>query len=114
MTALRGDKAIWQYVDRTGDCWMWNGAKNERGYGLVFRSGRAVRVHRYIYEAFNGPIPAGLQLDHLCRQRLCVRPRHLEPVTNRVNVLRGMSPAAIAWRAADPERIRIYGNEEAA
>lgn len=69
------------------DCWIWNGA-TDRGYGRVFIDGTAKRVHKVVWEALNGPVPAGLQLDHLCRVRACVNPDHLEVVTNKVNVRR--------------------------
>jgi hypothetical protein len=69
-------------------CWEWHGAKRT-GYGLVHFEGRVQSVHRLSYEALVGPIPAGLQLDHLCRNRACYNPAHLEPVTNRENKRRG-------------------------
>ena len=60
-----------------GDCWLWPGVINEYGYGVS----RGVGAHRVIYSAVLGPIPDGLHLDHLCRNRSCVNPAHLEPVT---------------------------------
>ena len=72
-----------------GPCWLWQGAPQKKGYGRVRISGKMLMVHRYSYELANGPIPDGLTLDHLCRTRLCVRPSHLEPVTNAVNIARG-------------------------
>lgn len=59
---------------------------------------RNTLAHRWSYAATHGVIPAGLELDRLCRNRRCVRPDHLEPVTSRVNTLRGMAPSAIAAR----------------
>jgi HNH endonuclease len=70
-----------------GGCWLWWGRRSEDGYALVGNSGR--RVHRWAYERFIGPIPEGMQLDHLCRIRHCVNPWHMEPVTSRENTLRG-------------------------
>lgn len=72
-------------------CWLWMGALNNYGYGQIEdrRSGVRPMVHRVVYEAERGPIPAGLQLDHLCRVRNCVNPAHLEPVTHRENQVRG-------------------------
>ena len=81
-------------VDSHG-CWLWQGVINNRGYGTT---GRHTYVHRLTYELLVGPIPAGLTLDHLCRVRHCVCPSHLDPVTLRVNQLRGQSPAAINAR----------------
>lgn len=72
-----------------GRCWIWTGADNGRGYGKAKVSGRSVYVHRAAYEALVGPIPAGLDLDHLCRNRGCYNPAHLEPVTRAENLRRG-------------------------
>ncbi len=82
-------------------CWVWMGAL-VGGYGVMGK-GRAgeglVRVHRFSYEYFIGPIPSGLEPDHLCRLRCCANPLHLEPVTRQVNFLRGQHPTAINFRA---------------
>lgn len=74
------------------DCWMWQGGKTKAGYGMIWLGGKKEYVHRAIYQLLVGPIPDGLQLDHLCRNRACCNPKHLEPVTNRENCLRGMAP----------------------
>ena len=77
-------------------CWLWVGGGNGKGYGK-FRpesSGRNMRAHRFAYEHFVGKIPAGMQLDHLCRVRCCVNPQHLEPVTCRENIIRGHAARA--------------------
>ncbi len=73
------------------DCWEWTGCITNAGYGQ-FRLSTTVRIlsHRFAYEYHVGPIPAGLQLDHLCRNRACVSPHHLEPVTARENTARGL------------------------
>lgn len=70
-------------------CWEWIGAKSENGYAKLHLLGKTVRAHRYSFGVFVGPIPEGLQLDHLCRNRGCVNPSHLRAVTQRVNVLVG-------------------------
>lgn len=75
-------------------CWQWAGYGNGLGYGVLHSAGRKVYAHRWSYEHHIGPIPDGLELDHLCRNRGCVNPWHLDPVTSRVNLLRGESPAA--------------------
>jgi hypothetical protein len=75
-------------IDQVTGCWVWTGAVNggaRSGYGYF----RKRRAHRVAYEAWVGPIPEGLVLDHLCRVRRCVNPSHLEPVTVRENLLRG-------------------------
>jgi hypothetical protein len=70
-------------------CWEWTAARNSYGYGQIWRDGRMAPAHRVLYELLVGPIPEGLHIDHLCRNRGCVRPDHLEPVTCRENLLRG-------------------------
>lgn len=76
-------------VDEASGCWVWTAARTSKGYGQFRIGPRPVRAHRYAYTLLVGPIPDGLQLDHLCRNRLCVNPGHLEPVTNWENTLRG-------------------------
>lgn len=72
-----------------GPCWIWNSAKQSDGYGSFWFAGRAALAHRIAYEWENGPIPLGLEPDHLCRTRACVRPSHMEVVTKLVNMMRG-------------------------
>ncbi len=76
------------------ECWEWNACRDQHGYGLFRNDGQMRRAHRLAYQWLVGPIPEGLVLDHLCRVRHCVNPKHLEPVTMQVNVLRGLAPAA--------------------
>jgi hypothetical protein len=83
---------FWTKVDVyfNGDgCWRWEGRLSHNGYGRYYQDGRSFAAHRIAYELLVGPIPEGLVLDHLCRVPACVRPDHLEPVTQRENVLRG-------------------------
>lgn len=82
-----------EYRPTLGPCWIWTAA-SALGYGQIRISGKIVLAHRWSYEATYGPIPAGKQLDHLCREPSCVNPSHLEAVSPRVNVARGTSPAA--------------------
>lgn len=72
-----------------GGCWQWTGARHELGYGRVRISGKVVPSHRHIYTLIRGPIPEGMQLDHLCRNPPCCNPWHLEPVAPEENVHRG-------------------------
>lgn len=69
-------------------CWLWRGPTKPSGYGTFNALGLAAVAHRVAYELSQGPIPAGLEIDHLCRNRACVRPDHLEPVTHQENVRR--------------------------
>jgi hypothetical protein len=75
-------------VDPATGCWMWTAGKHEKGYGRIVVNGKQMRAHRVSYELFVGPIPEGLQIDHLCRVPGCVNPEHLEPVTSAVNTQR--------------------------
>jgi len=77
-----------------GPCWEWLGSADEKGYGRVTISGVVFKVHRLAYAHLREPFPLELVIDHLCRNHLCCNPTHLEPVTSRVNTLRGESPAA--------------------
>lgn len=78
-------------VDPATGCHVWSRSKNPLGYGRV--GGRL--AHRLTYEAAKGPIPRGLVLDHLCRNPSCCNPDHLEPVTQRENIMRGLGLAAV-------------------
>ncbi len=77
-------------------CWFWTGTRKSTGYGQFWNGHRTVQAHRWSWEQRNGPIPEGLEIDHLCKQRDCVNPRHLEVVTRGENVRRSSSGAATA------------------
>jgi len=81
---------VWRVIhpEPMSGCWLFANS-GVAGYGCVEFQGRRTQAHRFVYERLVGPIPEGLQLDHLCRVRCCVNPDHLEPVTNRENARRG-------------------------
>jgi hypothetical protein len=87
-------EAFWAKVDKTETCWIWTGSKRKSGYGLLDVGRKLQLAHRFAFVTSGGLIPDGLHLDHLCRNRACVRPDHLEVVSNRTNVLRGVGISA--------------------
>ncbi|WP_310773651.1 HNH endonuclease signature motif containing protein [Mycobacterium sp. Z3061] len=104
-------------------CWVWMGSlKGPAGYGsfrtrTLHTGSRTITAHRFLYELWHGqPVPDGLVIDHLCRNRRCVNPLHIEAVTQRVNVLRGRGPSALnakkthcsAGHVYDTENTRVY------
>ena len=87
-----------RYLPDENGCWIWRWYVHSSGYGMVRVEGRARYAHRVVYEQLRGPVPDGLELDHLCRVRRCVNPEHLEPVTRSENLRR--SPVTFAGRNA--------------
>lgn len=96
------------YTVATNGCWIWTGAPNSHGYAQIKRDGQHYRAHRWMYERLVGVVPNGLMLDHLCRNKMCVNPSHLEPVTNAVNTQRGdvarLTPEAVRVIRSNPGR----------
>jgi hypothetical protein len=99
---MRDLSNFWSLVEKTPTCWIWLGGKSKEGYGY-FYFGQAYEpnrrpitgaAHRLAYKLSRGPIPAGMHIDHLCRNPACVNPDHLEAVTCRENIMRGIGPTA--------------------
>lgn len=92
------EERFWRAVDASGVCWEWTGFLTE-GYGRFQPSvGQTVSTHLWAYRTLVGPVPDGMELDHRCRNRCCVNPDHLQPVTKVINILRGGSPHAVNAR----------------
>lgn len=97
-------------VEITDFCWNWQGYITTAGYGSFSTNNKPTYVHRWIYEQVVEPIPDGLQIDHLCMNRRCVNPDHLEPVTQAENIRRSTSPEKLA--AANQRRRITQPNRE--
>jgi hypothetical protein len=97
------EQRFWKKVNKDGPiikpelgpCWIWTGAKSEYGHGIFLFVMKPKKIlgmaHRFAYETFVGPVPEGKELDHLCHNPPCVNPKHLEPVTHKTNVQRGLA-----------------------
>lgn len=106
------DDRFWAKVDKTETCWNWTAYRDPLGYGNFWPADkRMVLAHRFAFELLVGLIPEGLELDHLCRNPSCCRPDHLEAVTHRENILRGIG--ATAANAAKTTCIRGHSLSEA-
>lgn len=92
-TANYDPQRITERIHKTESCWLWTGDVGNSGYGAFIEhaSRRTSPAHRSVYKILVGPIPVGLTLDHLCRNKLCVNPAHLEPVTLSENCRRGVA-----------------------
>ena len=91
-------KAFWDKVNKTESCWIWTASvfrgPIQPGYGKYNIKRKTHSAHKFLWEAIHGKVPIKMHLDHLCRVRNCVNPAHLEIVTHKENILRGLSPSA--------------------
>lgn len=85
---------LWDKINKSSTCWFWFGAIDKDGYGIWTSKKKTYRVHRFMYELYNGKILSGMVIDHLCRIRNCVNPEHLRAITNKENILCGVGITA--------------------
>lgn len=107
------DRLLAKVAESPSGCWLWQASVDQYGYGRIKiggRQGRPVAAHRVAYEQLVGPIPDGLELDHLCRMPACVNPAHLEPVTRGVNQTRAFAARAMTRTHCEKGHELIAGN----
>lgn len=96
MHAMTVEERFWAKVDKRGNCWMWTAKTDRKGYGMFYPGNpEYMAAHRFAWQLRNGPIPTGLQIDHLCRVHGCVNPDHMRLVTPRENTLCGTGLTAV-------------------
>ncbi len=78
-----------KFIELPNGCWQWQGDKSKKGYGRFWVGNKFAQAHRYAYELIKGPIPEGLEIDHLCHNPGCVNPDHMQLVTGQENIERG-------------------------
>lgn len=100
---------FWSRVQKTESCWSWTGAFFRAGYGVIVVEKKHMSAHRYSFLLQNGYLPKCI--DHVCRNRACVNPTHLEDVSQRENVLRGDAPAAKNARKSHCKRGHLLAGE---
>jgi len=116
--AMTPEERFWVKVKKTETCWIWGGARSTNHivghtagpYGHFKVNGKVVQAHRYAYESLIAPIPSSLTIDHLCRNTLCVNPKHLEAVTIKENLLRGVGASGLNAKKTHCKRGHIFDN----
>lgn len=95
---------FFRYVKKSDGCWAWTGALTSRGYGnFQMTTEKQINAHRYSFELHKYPIPKDYTIDHLCRNKVCVNPHHLEAVTIKENIQRAMREACMNGHLFDAE-----------
>ncbi len=91
--AMEAIARFWKNINRTPDgCWEWTASCYANGYGSFYVNRKKIKAHRFAYETLVGIIPLDLEIDHICRNRKCVNPAHMELVTRSENIRRGLLP----------------------
>lgn len=90
----KSSQRFWDKVEKSDGCWLWTATKTPLGYGHFWHEGRMRGAHRFAYEDTVGAIPEGQTIDHVCKNRGCVNPAHMEVVSLRENILRSDNPQA--------------------
>lgn len=99
---------FWSKVSRSGGCFEWTSSLTSDGYGKVWDGSKTRLAHRVAYEFANGKIPNGLEIDHLCRNRRCVNPDHLEAVTAKINSQRSLSVSGVNFRKTHCQKGHVF------
>lgn len=97
------EERFWSKVQKGKSCWNWT-ASTDSTYGQFGVLGKTFKAHRYSYQQAKGPVPKGLELDHLCRNQLCVNPDHLEAVTHKENCRRGLGAVVAGLMQSNKKR----------
>lgn len=98
---LTDEERFWSKVDKSGECWEWTASKNAQGYGRIRATRGMVKAHRFAYEISKEQIPPGMEIDHTCHNRGCVKPGHLRLVTRKQNM-----ENLTGWRSNNTSGVR--------